>query len=216
MKITLCIPTLNRYDLLSTLILSAEAGTLKPDLYFIVDNGGKLSSSHLPEIDNKLQIYKPKENLGVAGSWNYLIKHSEDFRIISNDDITFDKNTIEVMYSNFDATKLIYPSFASNQNIYSCFSISTDAYNTLGEFDESISPNYGYFEDNDYDLRLKTLLDTVGNRRVDYLAVPCGYTHYGSATLKAYSKQERDLHHKKFKIAQDNFQKKWGKLPHDI
>ena len=40
--ISLCVPVLNRYDLLVKLLESAEAGDIKPDKYYIVDNGKKL------------------------------------------------------------------------------------------------------------------------------------------------------------------------------
>ena len=38
-KIALCIPTLNRYDLLIKALESAEKGNIIPDEYWIVDNG---------------------------------------------------------------------------------------------------------------------------------------------------------------------------------
>lgn len=206
--ITICIPTLRRYDLLSNLVISAEAGSVVPDRYLICDNGGKLSYEY-----PKMEVYKPGENIGVAGSWNWLIRNSEDIRIVSNDDIVFHKNTVEEFVKNYDERFLLYPGYAPTQNIYSLFCISDYIYNLVGPFDESISPGYGYFEDNDYDWRLKEIRDQVGKSKLDYLGIPCGYEHIGSGTLKSFNLNEMNSHHEKFRKAQKNFKQKWGRLP---
>lgn len=205
--VTICIPTLNRYDLLNKLIKSAENGLIVPDEYLIVDNGNGLGSDF-----NKVKIYKPGRNLGVAASWNWLIRNSKDIRIICNDDIEFHTDTIESFIRHYDETKIMYPAFIAEGQIYSCFSISDYVVNIVGYFDETISPNYGYYEDNDYDFRLKELRDNQG-KNVDYKAIPCGYNHDKSSTLRKYNAQEMEEHHIKFKLARNNFIKKWGRLP---
>ena len=81
-KITLAIPTYNRYDLLDKCIESAEAGSLKPDNYIIINNGKKNYINN----NSKVKVYNSDFNLGVAASWNQIIKMSDEIRIISNDD----------------------------------------------------------------------------------------------------------------------------------
>jgi len=65
MEVNLCIPTLNRYDLLVKCLESAEAGTLKPINYYIIDNGTKLFMEMLPQkLESKITLIKAKYNLG--------------------------------------------------------------------------------------------------------------------------------------------------------
>lgn len=206
--ITICIPTLNRYDLLVKLIESAENGGVTPDKYLIIDNGNRIDFTH-----PKLEIYKPGKNIGVAASWNWLIRNSQEIRIICNDDIEFHYDTLRIILENYGERYIIYPAFVDRSNIYSFFTISDYIFNLVGEFDEKLSPNYGYFEDNDYDFRVKEIIEREGKIVIDYLGVPCGYNHLGSATLKNMSDQQTREHHRKFNIARENFKRKWGRLP---
>ena len=48
-NLTVCIPTLNRYDALYDLLISIKAGSLIPKLIYIIDNGGKFDvEKHIP------------------------------------------------------------------------------------------------------------------------------------------------------------------------
>jgi len=212
--ITVCIPTLNRYDLLHKLIDSAERGTVVPDRYLIIDNGGKLEFFGVPS-GGKVDLHVPPRNMGVAASWNWLIRNSQEIRIVCNDDLEFDSDLVESIVTHYDEKKLIYPEKTSLLNIYSFFVISDYVFNLVGEFDESISPNYAYYEDNDYDWRLKEIRSRLGNDIIDYSAIPSGYTHLGSGTIAKMSNIELQEHHRKFKIAKNNFLRKWGRLPND-
>jgi len=207
--LTICIPTLNRYDLLARLIQSAESGTLIPDKYLIVDNGGKFP---ITEPTHKIEIFNPKRNLGVAASWNWLIEHSEEIRIICNDDIEFDFDTLFQIVNNYDEKRIIYPAHAPTANIFSCFAISDYICSTIGKFDETISPNYAYFEDNDYARRIELAMQNGID--IQYLIVPCGYKHLGSSTINTFNDDEKKEHHRLFNIAKTNYIKKWGGLPH--
>jgi GT2 family glycosyltransferase len=199
--ITLCIPTLSRYDLLERCILSAEAGIVKPDRYLVMDNGGTLKLD-LP----KVEVVTFGYNIGVAKAWNYFIKNSEEIRIISNDDIMFYPNTISTLVS-FSEPSNMYCTRDIEANSFSLFVIGDDLVNTVGYFDEEISPNYAYFEDNDYHRRM----DLAGRELRKIPGCTCG--HFGSATLKSYSLQQQNEHHIKFRIAQANYEKKWGGSP---
>lgn len=206
--LTLCIPTLRRYDLLVKCILSAENGTYVPDRYLIVDNGGKFRiEDYHPTISEKIDVVTPGYNLGVAAAWNLMIKQTDDIRIICNDDVKFYDNTIFVMCHNFDRSKIIFPGQMERTNAFSCFLLPNYVVEKIGLFDETISPNYAYFEDNDYDFRIRE------QSEIGFYDVACGYEHYGSATIRSMSKKEHDEHNRKFELARANFRKKWGRLP---
>ncbi len=206
--VILGIPTLNRYDLLAKCIESAEQGSVTPDKYYIIDNGGKLNRALLPDLGERLEIYYPGYNLGVAASWNVLCRKflPDNKLIISNDDLEFFPDTLEKLCA--DSTPSIrYPAGISGANAFTCFLIHAEVFESVGEFDEKISPGYAYFEDNDYFIRsLKKGYFVVG-------VLNCNILHQGSSTLEKYSQKERQEHHRKFKLARDNYIKKWGGLP---
>lgn len=211
--ITVCIPTLSRYDLLRKLIVSADLGIVVPDKYLIIDNGGGLVTDH-----PKVEIYKPGRNLGVAASWNWLIRNSSDIRFICNDDLEFTPRTLETIVKYYmDRCLLFHTRFNRHNNDYSGFVISDYVFNLVGEFDESISPNYAYFEDNDYDFRIyRDFMDKIeiGDTFPDYQGIP--YYHSRSSTIASFNNQQMKDHHKKFQLARDNFKRKWGMLPDDL
>lgn len=203
--VDLCVPVLTRYDMLKELIFSAEKGIVAPDRYIICDNGGKFNLNDYPKaIQVKLYIYTPRYNIGVAGSWNYLIRNSSDGRIISNDDIIVYSDTIKAMINT--KGDFIYASQGKEDNSFSFFIIRDSCINSVGFFDEGISPYYGYFEDNDYSYRMSLL-------GIEKIRCTCNILHYGSSTIKSFSKEEMDMHHKKFIIARNNYIRKWGGAP---
>jgi hypothetical protein len=200
--ITIGVPVLKRYDLLGKLILSAEKGFLVPDKYLVVDNGGAMKYS-----SPKIEVYNPGRNIGCAAAWNYIIRNTPEIRIITNDDIEFTYDTIKLIVENYDENCLMGLSSIPGINLFSCFSLSDKIFNTIGEFDESISPNYAYFEDNDYAYRMK--LHGGFNRKY----VEANVNHLGSATLKVFTDEEERAHHNRFRLAKENYVAKWGGMP---
>jgi len=94
--VKLGIPTLRHYDLLQRLLDSAERGSVKPDGYIIVDNGG--SARARLRLPSNAQIIEPGKNLGVAASWNLLLDEAGDEPIvISNDDIALGHGTFAAL-----------------------------------------------------------------------------------------------------------------------
>jgi hypothetical protein len=144
------IPTLNRYDLLNKLIASAEVGTVKPRAYFIVDNGGKLDATRLGIEADRLSIFTPHRNIGVAASWNKLLDMACMASIvISNDDIELQPTALERFEQAFDAGH----KFVGACGGWALFGQTEEVTRTVGLYDE----NFGmaYYEDCDYLLRLK-------------------------------------------------------------
>ena len=198
-EVNLCVPTLNRYDLLEKLIQSALNGTVPPDNVYIVDNGGRLETTN-----DFIHIKKFGINVGVAKGWNWLITNSKENRIISNDDIEFYPDTIASLLDCDD--DFVYTQGIEQVNMFSLFKINDNLINKIGLFDEDISPNYAYFEDNDYAYRMK--LAGIGATSVD-----CRAKHLGSMTLKAYNKNAMEDHHRRFSYARANYIHKWGGEP---
>lgn len=194
--ITVCCPTLVNYDLLRIMIKSAESGSIIPDNYYVVDNGGKIDFTM-----DKMLVHRPGYNLGVAASWNVLIRGTKEHRIIVNDDIRFGKDTVKDMISKLESGSWLVMAMG-----YSCFAIPDKTVELVGYFDEDISPGYGYFEDSDYSHRIKLaglVEDSVKN--VD---------HVGSATMHKLVKDKVNIEHvKRFDLARNNYIKKWGGSP---
>lgn len=206
MKVNLCIPTLKRYDLLMKCLESAEAGTLKPEKYYIIDNGNNLPFDKLPEsFTDKIFVVKTRHNLGVARSWNWFFDNVEDNILISNDDIEFYEDSIEKLMDGFDENFSIYPSEGATS--FSCICHPRKIINDVGYFDETLSPFYGYFEDNDYHYRMLlkgyTIKDIPG----------CRVKHENSGTMKWYTPTEMQIHHEKFRAARARYLAKWGGEP---
>lgn len=206
--LTLGIPVLNRYDLLKISIESAERGNLKPAKYLIIDNGGKFQYDEFyTSLGDRLEIKSYGENLGVAGSWNKICENTSDIRIICNDDVVFFEDTIQNLVRKFDENMVVFPAGIIAANAFSCFIIPDNVLKLVGYFDARISPGYAYFEDNDYHRRM--ILKNISLIGVS----DCMLEHSPSSTLKNFTSSQEREHHRRFKIAQDNYKRKWGGLP---
>lgn len=167
----LCIPTLCRYDLLKRLIESAEAGTVKPSSYQIIDNGGALVVEELAPLLGHLAgayavlagrqagssvsiwghhhscVVQPPNNLGVAASWNQFIEQAHSPIIISNDDIVLKSDALEKIARDLETHPFVLGYG------FALFGITPECVARVGYFDETFSP--AYYEDCDYELRMR-------------------------------------------------------------
>lgn len=199
--INVCVPVLRRYDLLREMLQSLEVGSARPDMVYIINNGQDVLKLHDVCLGQslKLAVLTPKVPMGVAESWNWFINNVSEERVITNDDILFGRLTLSKMVAQPE--DLVWASG------FSCFLIRDACVRKLGLFDETISPGYGYYEDDDYLQRLdgrgtKPRMATAEN-------VDAGVVHRNSATLQAASHEELLEHHRRFKIAQGNYMRKW-------
>jgi len=207
MKFSICVPTLARYDLLHKLLLSVMFSTRKPDHILIVDNGKKFEDTFIKTLDIPYVVFVPSFNLGVAASWNVLAQYSRSLDatpIICNDDIMFKENTLEVLTDAY-TDRLILG--LSGIQIFSCYMMPLNIYNEVGQFDETISPRYAYFEDNDYHWRMRLL-----GYDIDQVKGAEGI-HIGSATVNSMPSNFIQEHHVKFDLARANYIRKWGGQP---
>jgi len=207
MNITLCTPTLNRYDLVHKLILSAEAGSLVPTRYAIIDNGGSLELNLPQSVMDKVHLYRPDHNLGVAASWNYFLKTYDDYIIISNDDIEVGRDAILHMVDAAEANPegLFFCIDSAGINAWSFFLERKKSLEIIGEYDENFWP--AYYEDNDRHRRYMLAGYDVQK------ASDIEFYHYGSATLKAYSSEQEHKHHEYFRRNMQYYCDKWGGEP---
>ncbi len=191
--INVCVPVLRRYDLLQRMLESLSLSTARVDRVYIINNGR----------DEQRLTAAPAKPLGVAESWNWFIQNVQQERVITNDDIVFAPTSIDKLLLQPDAD-LVWAAGCG----FACFVIRDSCVKKLGLFDETISPGYGYYEDDDYLQRL----DGRGTREpsAKALNVDSGVRHEHSATLKAASHRDLIEHHRKFKIAQTNYINKWS------
>lgn len=201
--INVCVPVLRRYDLLQKLVASLVGSETPVDKLWVFDNGrdSQRLSLALQGAPMPVHIERPDEVVGLAVAWNWFLTDVPEERIISNDDIRFQPDSIsKIVAAQGD---LVWAGFG-----FSCFLIRDECVRKIGLFDETISPGYAYYEDEDYLQRL----DGRGTREPSAVAinVDAGLTHEHSATLRAATHEQILEHHRKFKIAQGNYARKWG------
>ena len=205
--VTVCVPTLRRYDCLFDLVDSLRASTIKPNVS-IIDNGNNpqmlkpvLQLAEQSEL--RTDVFIPKMNLGVAASWNWFIQNIPEDRIITNDDVVFAPDSIQKMIdAKRDDVDIIYESNCG----FSCYLLRDSCVKKVGLYDETISPGYGYYEDEDYMTRIR-------KEKAGALALDAGMFHKHTQTLEATPWNEIQDHHRKFALAKQNYINKWGGMP---
>jgi GT2 family glycosyltransferase len=201
--INICVPVLRRYDLLRELLVSLHRSTMLVDRVYVVDNGRDEARLQAALLDSPAEtiVHTPSEPLGLAVAWNWFIQNVPEERIITNDDIRFAPGSVEKIVGT--PGDLVWAGFG-----FSCFLLRDSCVVKIGLFDETISPGYAYYEDEDYLQRL----DGRGTREPSAQAanVDAGLQHFHSATLRAASHAEVMEHHRRFLIAQKNYAMKWG------
>ncbi len=202
------VPTLNRYDLLGRLIASAEAGTLKPSAYLIVDNGRRFNEEapRMPGVAAaitrgvEIRVLSPDTNLGVAASWNALLDQPERI-VISNDDVELGADTLEILARALTEHAFVIADGGANANGWCLFAQTRACFERIGPYDENFYP--AYFEDSDY-LQRMHLAGMVPHYE------PASFRHEGWATMKAdasiWDGQQQSAKH---------FKRKWDGMPGD-
>lgn len=212
--INVCVPVLKRYDLLREMLFSLEKTATVQERrsevrVYIIDNGqdGRRLKIVTDSVDLDIETMTPGEPMGVAESWNWFLQNVDEERVIVNDDVLFSARSIDVLAAT--PGDLVWAANPRDESIgFSCFVLRDSCIEKIGYFDETISPGYGYYEDEDYMQRI----DGRGTKRAiaDVALAKAKVLHVKSATLKSYSNAEMQEHHRKFKIAQDNYAKKWN------
>jgi len=152
MRYCILIPTINRRDLLEQALWYYS--TFISDVNVIVLDNGKQNIDG--NIYRNVFVYETNENLGVAGSWNWLINHACFLEythfLILNDDIILRKSsdTIKSIILKHGGDTMLIPRRFYNM---SAFVISKRIWDKVGQFDPMFKK--AFFEDNDYKYRVK-------------------------------------------------------------
>lgn len=192
------VPVLLRYDLLERLFRSAEAGKVRPTEYLIIDNGGKFvpPASH---VSNKIGVQRPGKNIGVAASWNRILKYALNRGepvIVSNDDVELGRDTFEALAHELEQGA----PFVSGLG-FALFGIRPECFFQVGGFDERFFP--AYYEDRDYERRLKLA-------GVEWQELSVTVRHEGWATSRAMNMEG---HFDWYAQNLRRYIEKWGGVP---
>lgn len=201
--ITVCIPTLNRYDLLRKELDSLLTGTIIPKKVVVINNGVEKFDYKYEDLD----VLSFGENLGVAKSWNWFLNNVSFPMLIANDDLEFGKDDLALFSQYYDQNKadFYYPENINHLNVFSCFMPTKECIEKVGLFDTQFKR--GYFEDNDFFRRMMLL-------GIKIMAVPTNLTHFVSGTFKGLEKKDQEEHHRLFRENRAYYIKKWGGEPH--
>jgi GT2 family glycosyltransferase len=201
-KIGIGIPTLNRADLLIPSLESYIKDFPSVDIH-IVDNGGQIDILRWVSRakSSKIHLHAQDKNLGVASSWNLLLKEIYkdcEYAMILNDDIYMGKTTydIESILKNNPNHKIY-----TNPIDWCVFIMPKTTYESIGGFDEQFYP--AYCEDNDYVYRLK-----LSGYKVFKTPLLIPKLHRASMTLEKDYTLQTAFHENKQKYIE-----KWGGEP---
>lgn len=184
------VPTLTRHDLCDRMLASIDYPV--QDL-LVIDNKPNDWEPRKPGLVQRLHHVRLPQNLGVAGSWNLIIKCSPfaPSWLIVNDDVVFEPGSLAVMAGALRSDAL---QFMEVQPKWAAFAIGEDVVQRVGLFTELLHP--AYFEDNDFERRAD-LLD------VDIEQVPARVWHDNSSTLQSGFDI---LNHKSFRANRETYE----------
>ncbi len=218
----ICIPTLNRgHDRLQALLETAlrDDNDMQPSKIIIMDNGNQFpNATDISDFEDKdpellailsapeqVILVTAKLNLGVGASWNWFLNNvpmEHGAMVISNDDITFHKETLRMLYEEIQKPE---HNFVLPLGVWAIFAETEKLHKEIGDFDENFYP--AYFEDNDFHYRMKL----KGYDITRIAEIPCG--HQNSSTLEAFNEDQTEIHHLSFKKNRAYYHDKWGGLP---
>lgn len=197
MNFCILIPTVNRKDLLVPALEYYNKNMPNTDV-FVWDNGNQL----IPQM-NRLETVVVFKNYGVSKSWNCLINlainRGYDNFLILNDDVIYQggEEYINRLISNENKTRFYRCGAIYN---WSVFILNKSIFNQIGPFDENFKGCY--FEDNDYEYRMRIGgVDVVFDQNLN----PAVYLNSQSIA--------KDPLLSNFIDNRDYFIKKWGGQP---
>lgn len=205
------VPVLRRYDFLERLLASAEAGSLKPSGYLVVDNGGEFCSrlegsdvvQQILAAGGDVRVLEPGGNIGVAAAWNAILDEADDeLVIISNDDIELGHETLRALTPDHGGEHppvILLADAGPDANGWCLFLHSPTLYRKIGPYDESFHP--AYYEDSDYRWRMKL-------EGLEPILVKTEFKH---AVRGSWSDDSR----KQIRRSLEQFERKWGGTPQE-
>lgn len=168
-----------------------------------------------PLVEN-IHICHMPSNLGVSGSWNFIIKSylMKPYWIITNHDIMFTPGLLERMYNeakNSDA-EMIHPKKSPDYECgcYDLFLIKDSVVQKCGLFDENLYP--AYCEDIDYMIRVKNENIKCKYLNIDYLHGDKNYATTGSQTWRTDLTLKDKVSFSRSTNELEYLSKKWGNI----
>lgn len=197
-KFCIVIPTIVCKDYLLE-ALDWYTQNMKNTLILVVDNGNQ----QIPDTYKNVFIFKPESNLGVAGSWNFLLWRAfalgHEYVLVLNDDIILQRfePEIDALIDKFGSFSFLRPQTYYN---WSAFVISKTIFDKVGLFD--INFKKCFFEDNDYEYRMK-----LAGVKIQYCEQLNPQVYRNSQTIERNPRLGGYLENRELYI------KKWGGLP---
>lgn len=189
------IPILNGPELLFELLdsIDVEIGEI-----VIVDNGDVISEYEAYE--RHLSLVRPSTNLGVAASWNLIIRVRPHVRwwAILNHDILPAPGDLQRLEDHMDERGGV-----AMLGTFSAFALDRETVKRVGRFDENFCP--AYFEDNDFAYRCRLA-------GIPTVALPSAAVHRNSSTLAA-DNDVKLANDRTFPENRTYYIRKWGGAP---
>lgn len=166
----------------------------------VIDNSpdGQMGDIALsaPECVRDVRVTEPPSNLGVAASWNFIIRTAPKaaWWAIANADTVFGPGDLERLAVEMEQPG---PRWVGMCGDWRVFGINREAVETVGFFDENFHPVY--LEDCDYEYRC-TLA------QVPWYFLDGTSTHLGSHALRHY----RERNNRTYPANVRYFASKWG------
>lgn len=198
MSFCILIPTVNRKDLLMD-AMYWYVSNLRDVEMIILDNGKQGIAS---SVDN-IRVFESSSNLGVAGSWNWLIRKAIErghtHFLVLNDDIILKRYSSEIksIIESWDDMTFHRPRPFYN---WSAFILSKTIWDKVGEFDTNFVKCF--FEDNDYEYRMK-----LAGVTINYEDALNAQVYRNSQTI------EKDPLLGDYVANREYYIKKWGGVP---
>lgn len=190
------IPVLNRPDLLRECLASIDA----PATVIVIDNSGTGEMGDVAsEVRPDALIVDPPSNLGVAASWNFVIRTTPaaPWWVLANADVQFAPGDLNRLAESIDRAGPDQPEIHCLIE-FGAFAINAAAIDVVGWFDENYTPIY--CEDTDYRYRCHLL-------GVPILDIPSASTHVGSVSYRGNPLARNEV---SYPANVDYYRRKWG------
>lgn len=191
------IPVIGDPELLRACIASIDYPV---DTLVVIDNSpeGQMADIALnaPECVQSVRVTEPPSNLGVAASWNFIIRTapSADWWAIANADTVFGPGDLRNLAAEMSKPG---PRWVGMCGDWRVFGINSATVEAVGFFDENYHPIY--LEDCDYEYRC-----TVAG--VPWYFLEGTSSHVGSHALRTYAHRNAST----YPANVDYFRRKWG------
>jgi GT2 family glycosyltransferase len=189
------VPILSTPQLLGKMLASIDTDVGR---LIVVDNGDVI-----PPVVEKIEVIRPGKNLGVAASWNLVIRSAPEapWWMLSGFDLIYAPGDLDRLTEHMNQHN--DEPMVAMLGTFSAFAINRHAIKKAGWFDENFHP--AYYEDNDYNYRCQ-LTD------VPIVALPAGLYHRVSSTINSHPILRRE-NDRTFPFNTQYYLDKWGGPP---